>query len=97
MNSGITANLVALIMSYDAIKNRLTSEFPNMTTKLGQLALLDRIVNNITGTGQSNQIAMFNGTNSITGIDFAPKKEKWIFELQDGTTKVSKYILTQDA
>ena len=97
MNSGITANLVALIMSYDAIKNRLTSEFPNMTTKLGQLALLDRIVNNITGTGKSNQIAMFNGTNSITGIDFAPKKEKWIFELQDGTTKVSKYILTQDA
>ena len=95
MNSGINAGLVSLIMSYAAIRNRLVSEFPNMTTAFGKLALLDKIVDNITGSGKAGQVAVFNSANGITGIQFAPTKEKWRFELQDGTSYVEKYILTE--
>jgi len=96
MNSGINASLVSLIMSYAAIRNRLVNEFPNMTTAFGKLALLDKIVDNITGSGKAGQVAVFNSQNGLTGMDFSPKKEKWRFELQETGNYVEKYILVSD-
>lgn len=96
MNSGITAQRVKQIMPYNELSAALINQFPNMIAHLGALSKLDYIEDNITGSGEPGQLAAFDKTNEIVGIDFSPKREKWIFELQDGERKVEKYILTQD-
>lgn len=97
LNSGINASLVHDIMSYAQLSAALVKQFPNMIAKLGALAALNQIEKNIVGTGKTDQLAIFTNVSSVTGLDFVPTKEKWIFELQDNNQRVARYVLTQPA
>ena len=56
---------------------------PNFRGVLGNLASVDYIPDNLTGTGTAGQVAVFKDSNALTGMDFSPTRELWTFELQD--------------
>lgn len=96
LNSGIRSDLVKSYSDATLRLDTLRAEFDSLSARLRALAFEDSIADNITGSGTAGQVAVFNDKNKLTGMNFSPKKEKWIFELQNEGKYVEKYILAQD-